>query len=93
MEIEFVLEQLIRENRSLKSTIELNFKTIERYESIVVDLKNQINTLLNMLKMQQKLDTIPDDNDFKFDWNVQDECDSLIYDLKVKDGKTYFEQI
>jgi hypothetical protein len=43
--------------------------------------------------MQQKLDTLPDDNDFKFDWNVQDECDFLIYDLKVKDGKTYFEQI
>ena len=93
MKIEFVLEQLIRENRTLKSTIELNFKTIERCESIVVNLKNQLNTLLNMLKMQQKLDTIPDDNDFKFDWNVQDECDFLIYDLKVKDGKTYFEQI
>ena len=93
MEIEFVLEQLIRENRILKSTVELNFKTIERYESIVVNLKNQLNTLLNMLKMQQKLDTLPDDNDFKFDWNVQDECDFLIYDLKVKDGKTYFEQI
>jgi hypothetical protein len=93
MEIEFVLEQLIRENRILKSTVELNFKTIERYESIVVNLKNQLNTLLNMLKMQQKLDTIPDDNDFKFDWNVQGECDFIIYDLKVKDGKTYFEQI
>jgi hypothetical protein len=93
MKIEFVLEQLIRENRSLKSTIELNFKTIELCESIVVNLKNQLNTLLNMLKMQQKLDTLPDDNDFKFDWNVQDECDFLIYDLKVKDGKTYFEQI